>query len=119
MVSVVELSVEWSASVLGVAARTSPPRDSQDEAEFCLVERTGGLLDWPHDSPEVTFQLWARADERAEQLAMMLAIAAKTVPPRDRHINAVGVPSVSSYGEVDGGFFVWQVSLPLEMNLLD
>ena len=37
----------------------------------------------------------------------------------DRHVNDVGVPSVLRYGREDGGWYVWQVDVTLEVNLLD
>ncbi|NPD32254.1 hypothetical protein HLV35_03100 [Eggerthellaceae bacterium zg-997] len=124
MFSSIECAVSWAARVLLVRACTYVPRTSEgdvtaDDAEFCVVERVGGPLAYPHDEPEIAFQVWARREARAEQLACMLAVAARTMPISDAHVNGMGVPSVCSYGREEGGWFVWQTTVPLKVNLLD
>lgn len=124
MFSSVQCAVEWAATTLGVRACTYLPMDATggvdaDEKTFVVVERTGGELDYPHDNPEISFQVWSRSEADAEAYANMLAIAARTKMMADRHVNAMGVPSVLSYGREDGGWFVWQVTQPLSVNLLD
>lgn len=112
-----EMAVAWAASVLGTRACTYLPADPPDE--LCVVERVGGELDYPHDSPEFAFQVWAKAEKAAKDGACLVAVAAKTAPPADGHVNSVGVPTVYSYGREDGGWFVWQATVPMEVNLLD
>lgn len=124
MFSSVQCAVEWAATTLGVRASTYLPMDATggvdaDEKTFVVVERTGGELDYPHDNPEISFQVWSRSEADAEAYANMLAIASRTKRMADRHVNAMGVPSVLSYGREDGGWFVWQVTQPLSVNLLD
>ena len=91
--------------------------DTSAEA-FCLVERTGGEVSWPHDSPEVAFQVWAKTDLAAEQAAYLLAIGAVTAPPADPHCNSVGTPTMYSYGREEGGWYVWQATIPFEFNMI-
>lgn len=123
MFSSIEEAVRWAGGVLEVPASTEVQRDSRGvpsaKGEFCIVERTGGELDYPHDSPEMTFEMWARSSERAEQMANVAAIACKTMPPEDPHVNAVGVPRVYSYGLQDGGWHVWDVAVDWQVTLLD
>lgn len=118
MFSSMEMAVAWAAGVLGYRAATCMPRDYAGEA-ICLVDRTGGELDYPHDSPEISFSVWARSEAEAESGANALAIACKTMPPGDWHVNAVGVPRVFSYGREDGGWFVWQTTVPFQVRLQD
>lgn len=49
----------------------------------------------------------------------MLAIATVTMPMDDPHVNAMGTPEVLSYGREEGGWFVWQVTVPLDVRLTD
>lgn len=119
MFSSLEHSLSWAHEVLDIRCATYPPADAQGLEAFCVVERTGGPLDYPHDSPDMTFQLWARDEATAEENANVLAIAAKKRPMGDPHVNAMGVPEMMSYGRMEGGWFVWQVSVPLNVNLLD
>ncbi len=124
MFSSLEYTIKWVHSVLGYRTSTHVPRDADGMAlvrdkKFCIVERTGGELDYPHDSPSFAVQIWSQSESDAEQDANILAIATKTVPMNDYHINAVGIPDVLSYGLMEGGWFVWQVNLDLEVNLLD
>ena len=123
MFSSVEYAAAWASDVLGVRACTYAPRDARGDVPgsepFCVVERTGGPLDWSHDSPEIAFQPWSRSEAEAEAMAASLAIAVRTRPMDDPHVNAAGVPDVLSYGREEGGWFVWQTSVRLEVNLLD
>ena len=119
MFSSMECSVAWADRVLGVHAVTYPPPDARELGAFCVVERTGGELAWPHDSPEISFQLWADSESDAEELANMLAIATVTMPMDDPHVNAMGTPEVLSYGREEGGWFVWQVTVSLDVRLTD
>lgn len=124
MFSSVQCAVEWAAEVLGVRACTYLPRDASGnvtsgDRTLVVVERTGGELAYPHDSPDISLQVWSRSEAEAESGANMLAIAARTMPMADRHVNSMGTPSVLSYGREPGGWFVWQVDQPLSVNLLD
>lgn len=124
MFSSLEYAVNWARSILGYRTSTYVPRDADGMAlvrdkKFCIVERTGGELDYPHDMPSFSFQIWSQSEADAEADANILAIATKTKPMDDYHINACGTPSVLSYGLMDGGWFVWQVNLDLNVNLLD
>lgn len=123
MVSSLELVCKWVRSVLGVRVGTYPPPTSTtatDQSEpFAVVTRTGGEVDYPHESPAFAVQVWAADEATAETDAYMVAIACKTRPPEDGHVNAVLTPSLLSYGSMDGGWFVWQANVNLEVNLLD
>nr|DAF81964.1 MAG TPA: hypothetical protein [Caudoviricetes sp.] len=122
MVSSLELVIRWTEETLGIQAGTYPPKDAAaavpGAAPFAVVTRTGGTLSYPHDSPAFAVQIWAADEATAEADAAMLAIACRTKPPTDSHINAVLDPSVLSYGRQDGGWFVWQTDINLEVNLL-
>ena len=114
-----ECMAGWAAGILGVPVRTYPTPDSGDVL-FCVIERTGGDVDYPHDWPEVSLQAWARTDEAAETAAYLLAIAARNENgPNDTHVLDVGVPSMYSYGREDGGWYIWQVTMKLACNLID
>lgn len=126
MFSSIECAINWARQILGVHVGTFVPRDARGVVSaapnidtFAVVERTGGALDYPHDSPEISVQVWSRSDEKAETMANMLAIACKTKPIDDDHVNAIGVPTLFSYGAEAGGWLVWQVNISLEVNLLD
>lgn len=119
MFSSVEHSIEWAEGILGIQVGTYAPDDSDEMDSFCIVERTGGEIDYPHDSPDITFQIWAKTGLGAETQANMLAISAKMRPMDDPHVNGMGVPEMMTYGREEGGWFVWQVSIPLNVNLLD
>ena len=114
-----EFVVGWVAGVLEAPAYTYVPDGPPDL--FAVVTRTGGEVAYPHDSPEFAVQAWARTDADAETAAYLVAIAATNPAsqPADRHCNAVGTPTMYSYGREDGGWYVWQVTVPLEFNLLD
>lgn len=113
-----QMAVEWAASVLEVRTCTYMPEDVEGGV-VCVVERTGGEVAYPHDAPEMSFQVWAKTEAEAEAGAMMVAIAASTMPPEDYHVNAVGTPTVFSYGREDGGWFVWQATVPFSVRLID
>lgn len=119
MFSSMECSIAWARRVLGMWTVTYPPPNGREFGAFCVVERTGGELAWPHDSPEISFQLWADSEDEAEELANMLAIATVTMPMDDPHVNAMGTPEVLSYGREEGGWFVWQVTVSLDVRLTD
>ncbi|MBS6418870.1 MAG: hypothetical protein KH372_08645 [Olsenella uli] len=122
MFSSVECMVSWATATIGVRCGTQVPRGASGVAEggtFLVVTRTGGELDYPHDAPRLAVQTWARSEADAEALANQVAIALRTMPPTDAHVNHVGVPSVLSYGRQDGGWYVWQVDVGLGVNLLD
>lgn len=111
--------VSWVGSVLSVPVSTYSDTEKATGDEFALVQRTGGDCDYPHDYPEFAIQIWAKSDAAAEQAAYLLAIGSKTVPPTDRHIDAIGVPTMYSFDRQEGGWFVWQVTIPFVVNLLD
>lgn len=119
MFSSLEFIIGWIGKTLEyVPVFTYPPEKTPDV--FCTVDRTAGQLDYPHDNPEFTVSIWSKREDKAEELANVLAIAVKIKPPTDDyHINTVGVPNMYSYSKVDGGYFVWQVSFFLSVNLLD
>lgn len=123
MFSSIEAAVAWAAKVSGVPASTDVRYDANgaplEDAPFCIVSRTGGELDYPHDSPEITFELWAQTETRAEELANIVAIACKTMPPEDEHVNQVDVPRMYSYGLQEGGWHVWDVAVTWRVNLQD
>lgn len=113
-----EMAVKWAASICECPVSTYVRDDAQDNDVFITVERTGGIVDYPHDSPEITFRVWATSDATAEENAYLLAIAAKTMPPSDAYVNAVGAPTMYSYGrEDDGDYYMWDVSIPFNIRL--
>ena len=117
MWSSMEMMGEWARDVLDVPVSTYPA--SGAGPTFALVSRTGGRVDYPHDSPEISVQVWSKSDSEAEEGAMAIGIAAKTLPPDDPHVNSVGAPNVYRYGAQDGGWFVWEADVPLETNIID
>lgn len=111
-----EAVVSWASDILDAPVMTYP--DPPDGASiFGVVTRTGGDVDWPHDWPSFAIQVWAESDAEAEQGAYLLAIGAKTRPPADAGILEVMTPSMYSYGREDGGWYVWQTTIPLAVNL--
>lgn len=118
MFSSTEMAVAWAAEVLGVQSGTYMPSKFDGDA-ICIVDRTGGDLDYPHDAPEIAFQVWARNEADAESGATCIAIACKTRPPDDPHVNHVRTPRVFSYGREERGWFVWQCSVAFDVTLLD
>ena len=113
--SSMEHMIKWVSDTLKVPCSTKVPRDTPDI--FTLLDRTGGTMDYPHDSPEYTVSIWAKSKDACEQLAHELAIALKLTPPADRHINHVDVPNVFSYGVQDGGYTTWQVTFQMQVNI--
>lgn len=123
MVSSIELVCKWVGKVLGVRVGTYPPSGSTTATDsaspFAVVTRTGGEVDYPHESPAFAVQVWAPDEATAETCAYLVAIACKTMPPADPHVNDVLTPTVLSYGRMEGGWFVWQTNVNLEVNLLE
>ncbi|MCI6275080.1 MAG: hypothetical protein MR611_10510 [Coriobacteriaceae bacterium] len=123
MVSSLEMVCEWVRGVLGVRVGTYPPASATTATggaqPFAVVTRTGGEVDYPHESPAFAVQVWAADEATAETDAYLVAIACKTMPPSDAHVNAILTPTVLSYGRMEGGWFVWQANVSLEVNLLD
>lgn len=123
MFSSIECAIKWAHSVLGIDTCTYVPLKDDGSVDastsFCVVERTGGELDYPHDAPEIAFQVWAKTEDRAETLANMLAIATKTMPIDDMHVNGMETPTLVTYGREAGGWFVWQVSVVIHVSLRD
>lgn len=121
MFSSLECVIAWAHDVTDVPCGTYLPEGAKSTAggSYCVVSRDGGELDYPHDAPDVSIQVWSPTEAGAESLANVVAIACKTMPINDRHVNNVGVPSVLRYGREDGGWYVWQVDVTLEVNLLD
>lgn len=115
--SSMEYIIKYVHKTLGIPVATHAPKNTPDV--FALVDRTGGEMDYPHDRPEYSVSIWARSEDKCEELAHVLAIGLKTKPPDDDHINAHGVPAVFSYGQEEGGFFIWQVTFNLVVNIQD
>lgn len=115
--SSMEYIIKYVHDMLGVPTATHTPKNTPDV--FALVDRTGGDMDYPHDRPEYSVSIWARSEDKCEELAHVLAIGLKTKAPDDGHINAHGVPAVFSYGQEEGGFFIWQVTFSLVVNIQD
>ena len=113
--SSMEFMVKWVSETLKVPCSTRVPRDTPNT--FAQIDRTGGTMDYPHDSPEYTVSIWAKSEAECEQLAHELAIALKLTPPTDKHINQVDVPNVFSYGVQDGGYTTWQVTFQMQINI--
>ena len=115
--SSMEHVIKWAHTTIGLPCSTEVQKNTPDE--FLLVDRTGGEMDYPHDSPEYTISIWTRSSARSEQIAHELAIALKVAPPTDRNINAVFPPNVFSYGKQEGDFVVWQVTFSMSVNIKD
>lgn len=113
-----ESFINWVGSTLECDCATYVPDFEELPELFCRIERTGGQIDYPHDAPDFTASIYATTDEAAESAAYTLAIAAKLQPPKDTHINSVGVPSMYSYGRDESGkYYIWAVTIPLNIDL--
>lgn len=119
MFSTLEHIIKWVAEVTELPCHTYVQENH--EPAFCIIERTGGTVDYPHDEPEFTVQIWAETDDEAEAQIMNLATAVKTVPPTDDyHINAVTqAPNVFHFGHDENGMDIWGLSFTMHVNLLD
>lgn len=109
--------MSWAGDVLEAPASTYVPDDPPDL--FVVVTRTGGAVFKGHDSPQFAMQVWAKSDLEAEAGAYTLALAMQdpAYAPSDPHCNAVGDPTIYSYGREDGGWYVWQVTAEFQYNL--
>lgn len=119
MYSSLEHTIKWVARISELPTQTHVP--AKMPAAFCVVERTSGRLDYPHDNPEYTVSVWAKTEDKAEEHAMNLAAAIKLIPPvDDYHINGVlDAPNVFHYGRDETGYDIWAVSFSLHVNLSD
>ena len=115
--SSMEYIIKYVHKVLNIPASTHV--QEKMPPAFALVDRTGGEVDYPHDNPEYSVSIWAKSEAKCEDYAYQLAIGLKTVPPDDYHINAVGVPTVFSYGRDESGYYIWQVTVTLAVNIQD
>lgn len=113
-----EFAVAWASRVTGVRCGTYIYDDMPDPA--VVVTRSGGTVDFPHDAPNFAFTVYASTDDEAESLAYQLAIAARygQCQPSDPHLNAVGAPSLYSYGRRNGQY-IWETDIPMNFRLLD
>ena len=89
--SSMEHVIKWAHTTIGLPCSKEVQKNTQDE--FLLVDRSGGEMDYPHDSPEYTISIWTMSSARTEHVALDLAIALKVTPPTDRKINAVFTPN--------------------------
>lgn len=74
--SVTESFVSWLSS-LGYRASTRPPKTG---SEFATVERTGGGVVDMVDRPTMAVQAWAQSEDRAEEMANEIRLAALAGP---------------------------------------
>ena len=79
--SALEAVVGWLAG-LGYRASTIVPADAD---EFVTVERTGGGVSDYVDHPTFAVQAWAPTEERAEEMALAIRLAALTGRPQGIH----------------------------------
>lgn len=75
MYSITEEFIKW-LSVMGYDAYSYPPKDSK---EFVTVERTGGDVENLVDYPTIAIQTWAQTQDRAEEMANEIRVAALTL----------------------------------------
>lgn len=117
-----EYAVSYVHNTLNIPASTYLQEGVRPQTTpvCAIVQRTGGEISYPHDNPDFAVQILADSDEKAQLYAYSLAVALKTQPPKDKHLNAVGTPTIYSYGMTeDGDWFVWQVTIPMAFNLVD
>ena len=88
MVSSLELVCKWVRGVLGVRVGTYPPASAttatEGAAPFAVVTRTGGEVDYPHESPAFAVQVWAADEAAAETDAYLVAICLLYTSPSPR-----------------------------------
>lgn len=105
----------WAEERLGVHVGTYPPANPTDD--FGVVQRVGGEVDYPHDSPMFAIQIWADSEPDAEECAIALSRAIPTLMEAEARINRVGLPTLISLGRDEDGKFVWQLEFEINCNI--
>lgn len=104
----------WAEKRLGVPVGTYPP--AEPTGDFGVIQRIGGEVDYPHDSPEFALQIWADSEPDAEEAAIALARMLGTLLDIGR-VNRVGTPSLVSLGRDENGKYVWQLEFEVNCNI--
>ena len=108
--------ISWVESVLGVRAGSYPP--ACQEGDYAIVNRVGGAVRYPHDSPRFSVQVWTDSDANAEQVALALAAVLPGLAAESQRINAVDPDAtVTQLGRDENGHFVWQVTFTIHCNI--
>ncbi|KXB34380.1 hypothetical protein [Atopobium deltae] len=115
--SSIEYVIGYVQDVLEIPTSTYAQKNTPNA--YALVDRTGGVMDYPHDAPEYSVSIYTKSEAKSEELAHVLAIGLKTRPMKDVHVNTCAAPNVFSYGRDDAGYFIWQVSFSLVCNIHD
>lgn len=113
--SSIEYVIKYVHGVLEIPVSTHTQKNTPDM--YALVDRTGGVMDYPHDAPEYSVSIYTKSEAKSEELAHVLAIGLKTKPMQDPHINKCYPPNVFSYGRDEAGYFIWQVSFSIVCNI--
>lgn len=108
---------EWTASALSIPAATYPQASAQ--RPYAVVNRAGGPVDYPHDYPRYSVQLWCDTDAQGETLAYALAMALPSITDAHERINAAGNAELTQLGYLEDGGFIWQVNFDLATNIRD
>lgn len=105
----------WAEERLGVPVGTYPP--AEPAGDFGVIQRVGGEVDYPHDSPSFAIQIWADSEPDAEEAAIALARVLPTLRSAESRVNGIGTPSLVSLGRDENGKFVWQLEFEVNCNI--
>lgn len=121
MFSAIERVIAWVTDYTELNTSLFVPENAAELDSFCVCERTGGVVDYPHDTPEFTVSVWAKDAAKAEAQIMNLAAAIKLDSPVDGEniIALVGLPNVVHLGLDEIGHDIWSMSFSLKVNLID
>ena len=107
---------KWAETCLGVPVGTYPP--ANPSGDFGVIQRVGGDVDYPHDSPVFALQIWADSDPAAEESAVALSRVLSSLKVAEPRINSIGIPSLVSLGRDEDGKYVWQLNFQVNCNIL-
>lgn len=108
--------ISWVESRLGVRTGSYPPAD--ERGDYAVVNRVGGTVSYPHDSPRFSVQVWTDSDDNGEQVALALAAVLPTLADESPRINAVdGEPVCTQLGRDENGHYVWQLTFDVHCNI--
>lgn len=108
--------ISWIESLLNVRTGSYPPADAS--GDYVIVERVGGTVSYPHDSPRFAVQVWTDSDENGEQAILALSAVLHRLVEHDARINSVEQDvEVAHIGRDENGHFVWQLIFTMHCNI--
>ena len=108
--------VSWLESRLDVRVGSYPP--ANQTGDYLLVNRVGGDVNYPHDHPRISVQVWTDSDTNGEQVVYALSSILGELVDFDGRINGVETEAtVTQLGPDDNGHFVWQLTFTMHCRL--